>query len=827
MSITTGKSASKLPQVPCNHILAAMYHTVTMRDALDCMTHLVSLHLFTSDPTETLYDFQVDIKQSTIENAGHGAFLTYLGARVLKKSAAARSTRLLRGHCIENDICTHNPLEAETLSGKKVKVTLAGNNLHYNDNNIYWSKKRADKFEEFHINQNPSHSKSTHGSCRSAVESFTFDENEVKCKVHEEVKKLRQKIPDGNGIGFLGIHQESDYEPDDDELFCNHPNAFELGRYGPHRPGDRETNLHFDFKNFIHNFEPSVWSYEVPEPMLKKRQIIDITDDHTGELHSLAKNHTPIYVNEIGHNPELRSNVLIRDKDDRSIYYYVCITKECKMKKGDTVELLANYGDHYEQVRERKCYGRANKSEHLGGDEDDGAKLQRNFHEREEVEKDISSLEVFAMFHLVEFLTENVFKPVNESIRSVAHGKLDLRQQRHLIARRRLHWVGEKLTGRVQEVIAHPSVDSSSECICSIRESLRQWRFVSMPTLFNKLNPDLAKILLGELSEELLYQTRSCIPNPLDETVWSNIAIDLTRKTTHSIAQHLFCSSEPIGVRKQHLGKDLLNHAKHASIALFDGSNAINNIKDQDSSNHSNKYPRIKSMDDHMNLLSFKAPGRKLKIEDLLDGTKERMISLYNSHQTIRFGTAAIMADIQAYYDAVDLCSIDQYYLPGINKGISECDSSIVSQYEPKNANCSANHSPQFDWMARSVDAFKKGYARVNEQWYLENQVLAITHNLATTFVDWTGGPVENGWYSLRLLCENICLDMDDAKRALAQGALKPTWPVPKVKSAYSPDLCDVSPAKESGRKRRRPRKTPGVPSDSQKHPRNAVEISN
>jgi len=704
---------------------------------------------------------------------------------------------------------------------------LTGDNLHYNDNSIYWSKKRADKFTEFQSNENPSHTKLSHGSCRSTVESFTFDENEVKCKVHEEVKKFRENIPDGNGIGFLGIHQESDYESDDYELFWNHPNAFELGRYGPHRPGDRKTNLHFDFKNFIHNFEPSEWSYEVPEPMLNQSQIIDITDDHTGEVHSLAKSHTPIYVNEIGHNPELQSNVLIRDKDDRSIYYYVCITKECKMKKGDTVELFANYGDHYEQVRERKCYGRVNKSEHLGGDEDDGAKLQRNFHEREEVEKDISSLEVYAMFHLVEFLTENVLKPISESIGCVAHVKLDLRLQRNLIVRRRLHWVGEKLTERVQEFIAHPLVDSSSECICSIRESLRQWRFVSMPSLFNKLNPDLANTLLGELSEELLYQTRSCIPCPLDETVWCNIAIDLTRKTTHSIAQHLFCSSGPIGLRKQYLGNDLLKHAKHAAVALKDGSNAINAINGQDSSNDSNNNPRTKSMDDHINLLSFKARGRKIKIDDLLDGTKEQMVSLYNSHQTIHFGTAAIMADIQAYCDAVDLCNMDQYYLPKTTRIISECDRSVVSQYKPTGKNCSANCSPQFYWMARSVDAFKKGCAHVNEQWYLENQVLAITHILASICVDWTEEPVKNSWYSLELLCKNICLDLINAERALAQGAVKPTWPVPQVKPAYSPALCDVGPAKHSRRKPHKARKMAGVPPSSKLLPGNAAEILN
>ena len=44
---------------------------------------------------------------------------------------------------------------------------------------------------------------------RGKMESF--NENEVICNVHKEVEELRNCVPDGNGIGFLGIHKESDY----------------------------------------------------------------------------------------------------------------------------------------------------------------------------------------------------------------------------------------------------------------------------------------------------------------------------------------------------------------------------------------------------------------------------------------------------------------------------------------------------------------------------------------------------------------------------------------------------------------------------------------
>lgn len=73
-----------------------------------------------------------------------------------------------------------------------------------------------------------------------------------------------------------------------------------------------------------------------------------------------------------------------------AVYYYISIDEQHAMKKGDTVELLVNYGEHYEDIRERKGYGMKNQKEGLGCDsKDKAARLQRNFFEREQLEQDI------------------------------------------------------------------------------------------------------------------------------------------------------------------------------------------------------------------------------------------------------------------------------------------------------------------------------------------------------------------------------------------------------------------------------------------------------
>ena len=146
--------------------------------------------------TECLYDFSTSIEKSGIENSGYGAFLTYQGARVLKPRAAARSSRLIREHVIYS-VGTHAPLVAETLGGRRMNVTLTGDNLHHNNNSIYWSKKCSERFFEFqNTREKP---------------ADLFDEDMASCNVHNEVKSLRKNVPDGHGIGFLGINTVSDY----------------------------------------------------------------------------------------------------------------------------------------------------------------------------------------------------------------------------------------------------------------------------------------------------------------------------------------------------------------------------------------------------------------------------------------------------------------------------------------------------------------------------------------------------------------------------------------------------------------------------------------
>ena len=109
------------------------------------------------------------------------------------------------------------------------------------------------------------------------------------------------------------------------------------------------------------------------EKRFRQDQICDITDDTTGKPHSNAKQEIPMYVNEVG-NSGSKENVLIRSADDsHTVEYYVRLMESTK--PGQTVELLTNYGTPYEDVRERKGYGKKNLHQRDKSDDDLGARL--------------------------------------------------------------------------------------------------------------------------------------------------------------------------------------------------------------------------------------------------------------------------------------------------------------------------------------------------------------------------------------------------------------------------------------------------------------------
>ena len=199
---------------------------------------------------------------------------------------------------------------------------------------------------------------------------------------------------------------------------------------------DLKTEKHYTFKNFLFNFEPASWVYGMADDESGDADILlDITDDSTGETHPRARENIPMHVNEIGHNPDLVHNVSPLELPGK-IHYYAHPKKP--MVVGEAIELLVDYGGAYEEVRERKGYGRSK----LGSDEVDSQRVIRNQSERVKIEEAILSESLINIYDLLIKMQgsfESILRETNAS--SKLQETVCDTMARKLIARFRMHWI--------------------------------------------------------------------------------------------------------------------------------------------------------------------------------------------------------------------------------------------------------------------------------------------------------------------------------------------------------------------------------------------------
>mmetsp|Transcript_7558 Transcript_7558/g.17315 ORF Transcript_7558/g.17315 Transcript_7558/m.17315 type:complete len:459 (-) Transcript_7558:1393-2769(-) len=418
------------------------------------------------------------------------------------------------------------PLEITHPDGFLVSITLAGNNLHGNRNSLYWPDTLLPMSATV-----PDSSKEI--TVRLEGENLHYDSDE------EEPMWLSCCPP---RIGYLGISIESDFVPDDSIVFWSEKEGcgfLELGRYGPALRQDRKKKVEFDIKTFLFNMEPSSWCFGVKNRIFGSDQLIDITDDATGEPHKDAKALPAIYVNEVGHNKNLQENVHPREKCDQSVYYYIHISQP--MRKGETVELLVDYKDVYEKNRERKGYGAANLRGDIKGDDHEPSKIARNFEERRALKEMVSSFGVVELFHTLEFLTDRILDPVSKAtawLEGPTDGPSPTPLQ--MIARMRLHWSARYFQDRVTLLRSQEkTLDNSALGLSAAKSLLEQcakwargleWDGLERKASFRFPKDEYRSLFDGELNEEILYQVSEQIPMPLDSTIWCKVARDLTKE---------------------------------------------------------------------------------------------------------------------------------------------------------------------------------------------------------------------------------------------------------------------------------------------------------
>lgn len=261
---------------------------------------------------------------------------------------------------------------------------------------------------------------------------------------------------------------------------------------------------------------------------------------------------------------------------------------------------------------------------------------------------------------------------------------------------------------------------------------------------------------------------------------------------TKKIAIHVFCSSETsMEERQTKLGRSVLDDAERYSKLTIRCSTVLDG-----SATDSHLY------DNFFNILSFNSPPHKVNQNQFFYNrpNNKKPRTIYDAKQTINFGTASALAEVQAYQDAIDVGFLEPHAIPGVLKNLFEYEKSIVCKYPSTSPNSTIGRLPQFYWMARGAESIKKGTAKVNVEWYLMNQLLLVVHLLASNCVEWKASSQKMVPYSLERLCEAVGVEVNAAKTALSNGFILPDWPEEVTVTRGSPSSSVANQDKSSKR---------------------------
>jgi hypothetical protein len=131
----------------------------------------------------------------------------------------------------------------------------------------------------------------------------------------------------------------------------------DLGVYAPLLPQDRMDDAVNLLKNFIHSWEPEGWCFDqAAHHEGKASNVFDITDDWSGELHSLASQNVMVYVNETDGKTNSVPTVWAAHDPAGAVHYLMGHSEKKHGNfriplNGEEIELKIDYGVKYEKVR--------------------------------------------------------------------------------------------------------------------------------------------------------------------------------------------------------------------------------------------------------------------------------------------------------------------------------------------------------------------------------------------------------------------------------------------------------------------------------------------
>jgi hypothetical protein len=226
-------------------------------------------------------------------------------------------------------------------------------------------------------------------------------------------------------------------------------------------------------------------------------------------------------VNEVGYSNVLRQNVYATTVDGNTIHYFFWPGQDL-LSINKPIELYTKYRGAFENIRERRGYGKRNAMYGLPSDALAVARLERNFSDREDATNDLRMIaEDDAKKGTNGLSRQFVFLRYEWSILLAGEGTLSGEQ---IVALRRISWLASVLGDIVDSAVpVEPSLENAiTEWVASVvlRES----------TLYDDVMQvinETFEALKSEIIEEVLYQVRNKMPLLMDTNLYCPIAQNL------------------------------------------------------------------------------------------------------------------------------------------------------------------------------------------------------------------------------------------------------------------------------------------------------------
>ncbi len=251
-------------------------------------------------------------------------------------------------------------------------------------------------------------------------------------------------------------------------------------------------------------------------------------------------------MNEVGHDRKLVQNVIAREVDDRIVHYYVY--QQQPMSKGETVELLVDYGKQYEGTRIRKGYGKQNIEGWLESDRDDEFKFKRDHADRASIKMMIQSMSMVEIQKTLIFLEAQIIEPlvhytdayfmaVIKRARNPINSRISSMREptkRQLRARQRLIFVGDLFRRRLDGLVQpHKRTEAINNMYTYINEKrLNPFVAFDRDSGYLQREEDLWNIYISERFAEITLQISNGYDlfHSYEPSIWCAVARDLCEK---------------------------------------------------------------------------------------------------------------------------------------------------------------------------------------------------------------------------------------------------------------------------------------------------------